>query len=143
MSSPESLPLKPVGLGVLGAVAGGVLGYLAFMWAARQGFYALVLPGAALGLGCGLAARSGPGLLSIACGIAGLGLGFFSEWKLAPFIADDSLGYFVTHLHELRPMTLILIALGGFFAWRLAMGFGTAPRRRPAAGDTANPPGTS
>ena len=41
-------------LALVGAAAGGVLGYFAFFWIARQGFYALALPGLALGLGCGL-----------------------------------------------------------------------------------------
>ena len=34
-----------------GAVGGGLVGYFRFLWIARQGFYALVLPGGLLGVG--------------------------------------------------------------------------------------------
>ena len=40
--------------GLAGAALGGIVGYLVFGWLARQGLYALVLPGASLGLGCAL-----------------------------------------------------------------------------------------
>src|SRR5947209_5671658 len=32
-------------LGLIGATAGGVFGHVLFWWIARQGFYALILPG--------------------------------------------------------------------------------------------------
>ena len=38
-------------LGLIGAVAGGVLGYYIFMWIVDQGFYGLMIPGALLGPG--------------------------------------------------------------------------------------------
>jgi hypothetical protein len=37
---------------LVGAAAGGALGYLTFHWGLGQGFYAPMLPGASLGLGC-------------------------------------------------------------------------------------------
>jgi len=37
--------------GILGVGAGGVLGYFAFFWIARQGLYAPMLPGGLVGLG--------------------------------------------------------------------------------------------
>ena len=40
-------------LGLGGAVAGAFLGYLLFVAIAGQGFYAIVLPGALAGVGCG------------------------------------------------------------------------------------------
>ena len=58
-------------LGLAGAVAGGAIGYFVFMWMARQGFYAMILPGALLGLGCGLASRRRSAVLGIACGATG------------------------------------------------------------------------
>jgi hypothetical protein len=36
--------------GLVGAVVGGVTGYYAFGWALSQGYYAMVVPGALLGL---------------------------------------------------------------------------------------------
>ena len=40
-------------LGLAGGIVGGVLGYLLFMVIVRQEFYAIVLPGALVGIGCG------------------------------------------------------------------------------------------
>ena len=108
--------------GLVGAMAGGLIGYFVFGWLLRQGFYAVALPGVLLGVGCGLLQRRGTLPLSIFCGLAGLLLGIFAEWNHRPFIKDDTFGYFVTHLHELRPFTLLMLILGGaggfWFAWR-------------------------
>ena len=109
-------PLANTALGLAGATAGGLLGlgYLAFGWLAGQGFYALALPGVLLGLGAGMMARRRSMALAVVCGILALPLGAFAEWKHFPFATDDSLNYFVTHLLDLRPFTLIMIGLGGF-----------------------------
>lgn len=118
----KSLQPKVVILGLLGAVIGGCVGYFAFFWISRQGFYALALPTAFVGLGAGLCARRRSSLLATICGIAGFALGLFTEWRFAPFIADNSLTYFLTHLHLLRPLTWIMLAIGAFLSYRLALG---------------------
>jgi hypothetical protein len=99
-------------LGLLGAVAGGALGYFGFFFLARYGLYAIVLPGALVGLGCGGLSGGKSNLLGILCGLSGLLLGVFVDWRAGPFGVDPSLWFFVTHLHELPP-DLVLIALGG------------------------------
>jgi hypothetical protein len=108
-----------VALAALGALAGGVVGFFLFIWIARQGFYALMLPGALLGFGSSLLDKQRSVPRAIACGAAALLLGLLSEWRFAPFIKDASLGYFLSHAHLLRPMTLLMIAggaaLGGWF----------------------------
>jgi hypothetical protein len=109
-------------VGILGAGAGGLLGYFAFFWIARQGFYALMLPGGLVGLGGGLLARDRSRLRATICGLVALALGVFTEWRFAPFIKDASLGYFLAHLHELRPISLLMIAVGGAFGYWLALG---------------------
>ena len=116
-------------LGLVGALAGGVLGYFAFFWMARQGFYALVLPGAALGLGCGLLSGGKSWGLGIVCGILGVMLGLTTEWRHAPFVANDSFPYFLTHVGDLRPFTLASIGLCGLFACWFGVG-----RARPLPG---------
>jgi hypothetical protein len=83
---------------------------------AGQGFYAIVLPGALVGIGCGaLSGRKSTGL-GIVCDILGLGAGIFSEWRFAPFAQNESLSFFLKHLHENGPVRLILIAIGGVCA---------------------------
>ncbi len=118
--------------GLAGAVAGGIVGYFAFAWLAGQGFYALMLPGALLGLGCATLLRKSSNVAGILCGLAAVPLGVFCEWSAFPFVADGSLAFFVTHLHDLRPMTMIMLALGAVFAFWLGKGrdaFPTSDRR--------------
>ena len=112
--------------GLIGAALGGIAGYFVFFWIARQGFYPLVLPPVAVGFAAALCARGSSIPLAIVCAVAGLLLGLFIEWRFAPFVADGSLLYFITHLHALRPITLLMLAVGVFFSYRLALG-----RERP------------
>lgn len=119
---PEPLRFRTVALGLVGAVIGGAVGYFAFFWIARQGLYALILPPALLGFTAGVCARRRSTSLAIACGVAGLALGLLTEWRFAPFVADGSLLYFITHIHTLRPITLLMLALGAFLSYRLALG---------------------
>jgi hypothetical protein len=103
-----------IGAGIL---AGGVLGYFIFFALIHQGLYALVVPGGFLGLDAGLG-RSRQRWVAVVCGLLALGLGVFCEWRFEPFIADQSLGYFLAHLQDLRPITLIMILAGagiGFY----------------------------
>ena len=73
--------------------------------------YALALPGALVGLGAA-AFKPSSKTLCIATGVLALAAGLFTEWSTAPFLADGSLLYFLGHVHELRPMTMIMIAIG-------------------------------
>jgi hypothetical protein len=101
---------------LIGAVAGGLVGYFGFLWIARQGFYALVLPGGLLGVGASLFAYRSTALCFV-CGLLALALGVLAEWQFAPFIRDGSFGYFVTHIHQLKLITLIMIAAGAFLGF--------------------------
>ena len=123
----ESRQPKTIALGLLGAALGGCVGYFAFFWAARQGFYALILPPALLGLTAGWFARCRSTPLAIVCAIAGLALGLYTEWRFAPFIADKSLQFFLTHVHQLKPFTLLMLALGVFLCYRYALGVDRKP----------------
>ena len=80
--------------GLAGGAVGALLGYFAFRWIAGQGVYALAVPGTLLGLGWGWASRHRSYFDAAVCGFLALGLGIFSEWKFAPFVADDSFGFF-------------------------------------------------
>lgn len=131
----EPIPPKTIVFGLLGAAAGGCLGYFAFFWIARQGFYALALPPGLLGLGASLGERGVSKPLALVCGGAGLLLGLVTEWRFAPFVTDSSFGYFITHIHTLKPITLLMIALGTYLSYKLALG-----RDLHAAGQS-HPPG--
>ena len=103
-------------LTLCGAAIGGVLGYYAFFWVASQGFYGLILPGGLLGLGASVG-KSRSITISVLCGCLGLTLGLFAEWRFAPFVADRSLGYFLSHLHQLKPITILMIMAGAFISF--------------------------
>lgn len=123
---------KTLALGLLGAALGGTAGYFLFGWLLQQGFYALLLPPASVGFGAGLAARQRCIPLAAVSAVLGLALGVFTQWRFAPFTTDESLGYFLAHLHQLRPMTLIFLLIGGVLAYRLALG--REATRRPGEG---------
>lgn len=118
-------------LSLMGATIGGTVGYYLFFWISRQGFYAMIAPGALMGLGCGLMARHRSMIRGILCGIAALILAVYTEWKFAPFLANDSLNYMATHLPDLPPIKLVMMSLGTLIAFWLGKdgGYGgTYPR---------------
>ncbi len=110
-------------LGLGGAAIGATLGYLIYVWVLRNfGLDGLCIPGAMLGLGFGLAARRPHPAHGIVCGILALGLGVVTEWLNAPFVADDSFGFFLKNLNHLSVVTWIMILLGCFLAYSIGQG---------------------
>lgn len=104
-------------LGLCGAVIGGVVGHFAFGWLLGQGLYGLILPGGLLGLGCLLLSGHNSTGRGIACGVAAMVLALFSEWWYRPFAADESLGFFVQHLGDLKGSTWLMAGVGSFVAY--------------------------
>ncbi|HSI10542.1 MAG TPA: hypothetical protein VK961_00800 [Chthoniobacter sp.] len=125
----ESNQSQTIALGLLGAAVGGCVGYFVFFWMAKQGFYALALPGGLLGLAAGLCARERSRPLAAICAVAGLMLGLFTEWRFSPFLADHSFTYFLTHVHTLQTVTLLMLALGVFLSYSLALRRKAAPEK--------------
>ena len=125
-----------IALGLVGAVAGGALGFFLFGWALRQGFYAMILPGGLLGIGCALLSRHPSVPRGIACGVAALGLGVFTEWWYRPFGADKSLSYFLAHIGQLDApgITYLMIGLGTLIAAWAGKDAGAGRIFPPAAG---------
>jgi hypothetical protein len=110
-------------LALAGAIVGGALGYWAFFWVAAQGLYGMILPGGLMGLGAGVF-KNHSVWVAVVCGVLATALGLFTEFRYAPFKADPSLGYFLTHVLENPPVTLVMIAVGGL------IGFWVPFRRR-------------
>lgn len=131
-------------LGLIGAVAGGVLGYYTFMWIVGQGFYGLMIPGGLLGLGCGLLSQDSSQVRGVLCAVAAAMLGLFTEWRFAPFNADPSFTYLVQHVTELRQITLIMLFFGAFFAYWLGKDAGFRRLSKvPAPGRSSTSPDSS
>jgi len=104
-------------------VAGSLLGYAACAQLRTYGVYASALPGGLTGLAAGIP-RSRAAIVPVSCGLLATAAGLFTEHRFAPFIADRSLGYFVRHVLDLQPLTLISIVVGGL------IGFWVPFRRR-------------
>ncbi len=120
--SPVANALRTLG----GAAAGGAVGCVVFGWLVGQGFYAPAIPGVLLGVAGGWMSRQRSLPLAVVCGVLGGALGLFAEWRHFPFVADGSLGYFLAHLTDLRPLTWIMVLFGAFagfwFVWRSSTG---------------------
>jgi hypothetical protein len=118
-------------LAVAAGLGGGIVGHFLFIWMLQQGFYALLLPGALVGIAAGLVLKERSVPLIVICGLMGLAVGIFSEWRIGPFIADKSFGYFIRHLPDLLPLTKLMLVLspicGAYFAR------GRTPPPRPAS----------
>ncbi len=108
-------------LGLIGAAIGGVVGYYAYLWIIRQGFDALVLPGALLGTGCGLLARHESTPRGIACGLAGLVLGLFCDWRSLAN-PEPTFALFLARASQLQPFILIMIVVGALMAFWMGRG---------------------
>ena len=121
-SASSTAPSINAALTFIGAAVGGAIGYVAFGWLVGQGFYAPAIPGVLLGVGGGLLAKQPSLALAVICGVLAVLLCLFAEWQHFPFMRDDSASYFLSHLTDLKPLTMIMIAVGGFtgfwFVWR-------------------------
>lgn len=118
----QPIQSRDIALGVLGAIAGAFLGFYLFQVIAGQGLYAIILPGALAGLGCGSFSRHRSVSLAVVCSVVGAIAGILAEWQFAPFIKDDSLVYFLSHLHDLKRSTQFLIVVGGVMAFWFGLG---------------------
>jgi hypothetical protein len=114
--------------GLAGAVIGGVLGWFAFEWLMEQGFYGLALPGALIGIGCGLLSGGTSELNGVLCAAAAAIVALILEWRHFPFVADESFGYFVTHLHQVRGIAWLMVVLGAVFGFWFGRGRSRYPR---------------
>lgn len=105
-----------------GAIIGAGLGYLAFNFMANNGLYAMVLPGALVGLVAGRVSGAYSNAIGAACAVIGTLTSVLIEWNFAPFVADDSLSYFISRVHRISPVHLIMIAIGVAFAFWFGRG---------------------
>ena len=109
--------------GIVGAILGALAGWFIFGWALSQGFYALALPGALVGLGFGALSRRSMIAGGVFCAVVAFCLMVLCEWNSSPFTADNSLSYFIAHLHQLdSQMTWLFMAVGVVLAFWFGRG---------------------
>lgn len=112
--------------GLVGLIVGGAAGFFLFQWLVSQGYFALAIPGALMGLGCGYLSRIHSIVLAVACGVSAAVLLTYAEWKV--FYTNYTFARFLTHLHELDGVTLVMLALGIVFAAWFGLGRPKPPR---------------
>lgn len=110
--------------GLGGAALGGAAGYVLFSLLLKAGLYALVLPGALMGIGCGRLSGVRSAALGAVCGVLATAVGVFVEWRFRPFVADDSLPFFLQNLTSLSLGTLLMISAGGVLGFYFGQGLG-------------------
>ena len=115
--------VSPVAMfrGVVGAFLGGLIGYFVTYWLGTQGYYTVIIPGALLGLGCGLASRVHSIPLGAFSGIAGLGLGIIAEWRIFSF-HQDNFGEFLKGFGDLGIPTYLMLVFGTVMAFWFGRG---------------------
>jgi general stress protein CsbA len=105
------------------ACIGALVGYLGFVALLQRGLYAVILPGGLLGLFAGIP-RNRSRFVAVVCSLLAIAAGLLAEYRVAPFVADARIGYFLLHVSDLQPITLLSIGTGG------AIGFWVPFRRR-------------
>lgn len=121
----------PFLFGLVGAAAGGVAGYFGFDFMWNHGFYAMILPGVAIGLGFSLASRRSSVVYGIVCAVLALGLSIYIESQYFIYEVAGSFTYLLSHPLEIQPVSLIMIALGTVLAFVIGRGRPTYPRSAP------------
>ena len=130
--------MKQIILVLAGAVAGGAVGYAVCWWLGEHGFYSVAIPGVLLGLGAGIA-KNRSVVLAVICGLLAVGVGLVAEWLIFPF-KDESLGYFLRHIPNLSPVTLLMIAVGGLIGFWVPF---SRIEKRPRQGQAGGVPQVS
>ena len=105
-------------LAFVGAVVGGGIGFFITGWLARQNLYSVLIPGALVGMGT-LIGRFNNAVFPLIVSLLAVALVYYTEWSYFPFSKDQSLSYFVNHLHSLRPLTHIMAGIGWLIAFWL------------------------
>lgn len=123
-------------IGVAAALAGAAAGYWCVGILTRQGIHAIVLPAALPGLTAGILSKERSVWWAVLYGAIGVAAALFTEWKIRPFFADSSAGYFVQHLGDLLPVVKVVIGIGAAVGAILSLSFGrvrTPSPKHPSA----------
>ena len=115
-----------IGLLVVGAAVGGLVGVVGYFWLLKQGYYALVLPTGLVGVGCGQFARRPSNARGLVCALVGLAAGFTCDWKSTGGLKDMSFGEVLGQLGNFHPVTWLMLGLGTALSFSMGRGAGRA-----------------
>ena len=108
--------------GMVGAIAGAIAGWYLLRWLLSFGLLGLVIPGAFVGFGFGLASRRSMPLAGVFCGIVALIFGLYCDHATNVNGADDTFVRYLGSLSTVNPINLIMIAVGAVVAYWLGKG---------------------
>lgn len=104
---------RPLWYGVVGAGVGAIVGFIIFYLALKYGaMYALVLPGAMIGLCRAVGTKTFSIPLGIGCGVFALALSLWIEWSFIVHPDDWGIVDFLLHLHE-KPWRNVVSLIAG------------------------------
>lgn len=118
----KSKPIKTYAIALILSIIGSIVGYFACLYLAKSGFYSLVFVGVGAGLLGGILLKEKNYKIGLMCGLISIFGSLLTESLLFPFKADHSFQYFISNVHKLKTITLIMIAVGAFIAFRMGMG---------------------
>jgi hypothetical protein len=98
--------------GTAGAILGAVVGAAATYALVRFGLYAGILTGAGAGWGAQLVFRGREPTMGVITAVIALVASVVVESTIFPFVADDSLVFFLRHLYEVNIIHLLMMAVG-------------------------------
>lgn len=114
-------PLAAWGRGILGAIVGGLVGFLIYKWLLGYAIYAGILPGALVGVGFSIAARRPILTAGIVCGLVGLIFGFWCD-AATNNPPENLINYFQTFDMVPTVPNKIMIGIGGLLAFWFGKG---------------------
>ncbi|GEM_PF-1446059 len=99
------------------AIVGAALGAGAAKLGVPSGFYALPLVGLGTGLCVAAVNKRGSVILGAIALLVAIPAGVLTEWACWPFVADNSLSYFIQHFFGLAGFRLLLHAFSAAMAF--------------------------
>jgi hypothetical protein len=124
-------------LGLIGAALGGVAGFYTYRWVLSYNLIGGMIPGAFLGLGCSLLARHPSVARGVVCGVAGLLLGFFTDWYTN--LTQQTFWEYLLDMKSINRVILLTIAIGTLIAFWLGKDAGMLGRSRLVASPGGQP----
>ena len=103
-------------LGLVGAIIGGAVGVALVYWLRNQGFYAMMIPGAFVGLGAHVASPYPSNLRGAILGVAGLFVGVVTEWAVF-WSGDPKFTVFLQEFPKQPTITFLMIGAGAIMAY--------------------------
>ena len=105
-----------------GMFLGAAIGYAGFYLMFRFGLYMMIVPGALIGTATSRLSKVSSNAIGIVCAVFAAGVAVLMEWHFLPFMADDSLEFFIKNIADVNPMHLLMMAAGVALAFSFGRG---------------------